>query len=157
MNIFKITDKIEVVCEWKKTRIAFKHVATLLINGREVDKTKSCYQNRTWERYTYESVLKKLIDKTTALSTTDKEVCNRFIKNEARVEDDLIPLKTLSIVATMGELLMSGQKNKNDFKTRILKAGLENKGLIMPDDWNELSENEKERRLNGSIAILGNS
>jgi hypothetical protein len=35
----------------------------------------------------------------------------------------------------------------------MLKAGLSNKGLIMPEDWNELSEDEKEKRLNKVIEL----
>ena len=154
MNSFKITDRIEVVCEWKKTRTAFKHVATLLINGREIDETKICYQNRTWERYTYESVLEKLINNTTALGSEDKKVCLDYIKNYDRVEDDLKPLKMVSMVATLGSLLTDNKKGANDFKTRILKAGLENKGLSIPADWDTLSEDEKEKRLNGAISCL---
>lgn len=57
MRLFKITDDITVVCEWKKTRTAFKHEARLFIHNVEVAKAKICYQNRTWERYEYESVL----------------------------------------------------------------------------------------------------
>ena len=154
MNSFKITDRIEVVCEWKKTRTAFKHVATLLINGRGIDETKICYQNRTWERYTYESVLEKLINNTTALGSEDKKVCLDYIKNYDRVEDDLKPLKMVSMVATLGSLLTDNKKGANDFKTRILKAGLENKGLSIPADWDTLTEDEKEKRLNGAISCL---
>jgi hypothetical protein len=36
----------------------------------------------------------------------------------------------------------------------MLKAGLEGRGLIMPDDWDDLSEDEKNRRLDGVIATL---
>ena len=36
----------------------------------------------------------------------------------------------------------------------MIKAGLENKGLIMPDDWDDLSEENKEIRLNGVIKHL---
>jgi len=46
------------------------------------------------------------------------------------------------------------QKESNDWKARMLKAGLENKGLIMPEDWDTLSENDKEARLNAVINCL---
>ena len=36
----------------------------------------------------------------------------------------------------------------------MLKAGLEDKGLVMPDDWDGLDENEKEERLNKAITQL---
>lgn len=55
----------------------------------------------------------------------------------------------------MGNLLAGdSQKAKNDWKARMLKAGLENKGLSMPDDWEQLSEDEKEKRLNKVIKVL---
>lgn len=64
-------------------------------------------------------------------------------------------LKTISMVAKMGEVLADNNlKAKNDWKARMLKAGLENQGLIMPDDWDELSEEEKSRRLDGAISEL---
>jgi len=60
------------------------------------------------------------------------------------------------MVAKMGAILAPDQKSKNDFQTRILKAGLENRGLIMPDNWDELSEDEKEKRLDGAIGAIEN-
>lgn len=63
-------------------------------------------------------------------------------------------LKSVAMVAMMGDILCKDQKAKNDWKTRMLKAGLDGRGLIMPEDWESLSEAEKERRLDGSIKIL---
>jgi len=61
MQLFKLDDKYTVVCETKKTRNGFKHEATLLHNGYEKQKAKVCYLNRTWERFTYETVLLRVI------------------------------------------------------------------------------------------------
>ena len=64
-------------------------------------------------------------------------------------------LKTVAMVAQMGEVLADDNiKAKNDWKARMLKAGLENHGLIMPDDWDDLSEVEKQRRLDGAIDAI---
>lgn len=64
-------------------------------------------------------------------------------------------LRAIGMVAKLGGIFHAGdQKATNDWKTRMLKAGLENKGLIMPDDWETLGEDEKERRLDGAIAQL---
>mgnify|MGYP001598349603 CR=1 FL=1 len=60
-------------------------------------------------------------------------------------------LKTVGMAAKIGELLTSNQKESNDWKAQMLKTGLENRGLIMPEDWNELTEKEKQRRLDGAI------
>jgi hypothetical protein len=54
--------KYNVVCDTKDTRSGFKHIAILHRNGFSISKTKICYLNRTWERFTYESVLRKIID-----------------------------------------------------------------------------------------------
>ncbi len=64
-------------------------------------------------------------------------------------------LKTIAMVMAMGNVLASPDlKSKNDWKTRMLKAGLENRGLIMPEDWESLSEEDKEARLNKVIETL---
>jgi hypothetical protein len=61
MKIFKLDEIYSVVCIFKGTRSGFKHTATLMKNGLQVYETKVCYLNRTWERFEYESVLRKLI------------------------------------------------------------------------------------------------
>lgn len=149
MRSFKINDKIEVVCEHKKTRTAFKHEATLLINGIEVDSTKICYLNRTWESYEFQSVLSKLIDKTKSLTDDEKELCRIFIKQD---HTDWSAFKMVGAIARVGDLICTNQKEKNDWKARMIKAGLGNKGLELPEDWETLNEDEKEKRLNLVIA-----
>ena len=155
MRIFKITDKIDVVCEWKKTRTAFKHTATLFLNGNEQENVKICYLNRTWEQYEFESVLNKLLGvKKSSLSDGEKKIFKAYIENYDRVKDDLKPLKGIAMIAKMGELFGTTQKEKNDWKARMLKTGLEGKGLIMPDDWDALDEVTKQARLDGAIKEL---
>ena len=148
MQTFKINKNLEVVCEWKKTRTAFKHEAILLRDGREVEKVKICYLNRTWERFEFDSVLEKLADK------TGEKAISKFVKNRTS-DRGTEQLKVVGAIAKMGEILCSGDKKAtNDWKARMLKAGLEGKGLIMPEDWDQLSEEDKEARLNGAIAQL---
>lgn len=43
-------------------------------------------------------------------------------------------------------------KEKNDWKLRMLKAGIQ--GLDIPDDWNGLDENTKTERLDKVIAYF---
>jgi len=81
------------------------------------------------------------------------------LTKEEKKREEIAPetdnsLKTIAMVAKMGEIFGTNQKEKNDWKVRMIKAGLENKGLIMPEDWNTLSENEKEKRLNRAIEQL---
>lgn len=62
MKIFNLDDTYSVVCDTKGTRNGFKHTAVLCKNGVLIGETKINYLNRTWERFTYESVLLKIID-----------------------------------------------------------------------------------------------
>lgn len=144
MRSFKINENIEIVCEWKKTRMAFKHEASLLIDGIEVDKTKICYQNRTWESYGFQSVMKKLIEKTKALNPEEKKICNEWLNGDRTYWSEF---KQIGDIAKLGEIFCDTKEAKNDWKARMLKAGLENKGLQMSEDWDSLNEDEKERRL----------
>ena len=57
MRIFK-KNGFEFVCASEGTRYGFRHLCTVFdANGYEVKKCKRCYYNRTWERFTFESVL----------------------------------------------------------------------------------------------------
>jgi hypothetical protein len=145
MKLFEINEKIKVACQFVKTRSGFKHTATLLINGREEESVKVCYLNRTWESYEFESVLQKLQEKTKVLSDEEKEILKQFIKQD---HTDNTMFHTVAMVAALGEVFGTTTKEKNDWKARMIKAGLETSGLEMPDDWETLPEPEKEKRLN---------
>ncbi len=154
MKTFQINDEAVIVCDWKKTRTAFKHEATLLVKGQEVDKTKICYLNRTWESFEFESVIKKLLDKTQYLNEAERKAFLDKCAGQAHEEVKSM-FGAIGAVALMGEIFHAGdQKAQNDWKARMLKAGLQNKGLIMPDDWETLDENTKQARLDGAIAQL---
>ena len=71
MTKYNYNKSIDIICESKSRRGGFKHESTLLINGSERDFQKVCYVNRTWERYTFETVINKLIESTERL--TDKQ------------------------------------------------------------------------------------
>ena len=153
MKIFKINENLEIVCEWKKTRIAFKHEATLLQNGKEIEKAKICYLNRTWESFEFQSVIKDLLEKTDLLTDKEKEDFMQKADGITRKETDK-QFGMIGAIAKMTEIFGQTKKEKNDLKTKMIKAGLENQGLIMPDDWNELTEDVKESRLNAVINQL---
>ena len=154
MKTFKINKNLEIVCEWKKTRIAFKHEATLLQDGwKEIDKAKICYLNRTWESFEFESVIQKLLDKTNLL--TERQKKNFLKKASGRTTEETSHMfKAIKTISSMGDILGQTKKEKIDWKVRMLKAGLGDKGLQMPEDWNELSEDEQEKRLEGALKVL---
>lgn len=77
MRIFNFNNceadySISIVCNSASTRNGFKHVATLCLNGHECETAKICYLNRTWERFTYQSVLQHLVEKSKRLSKDQK-------------------------------------------------------------------------------------
>jgi hypothetical protein len=147
MKTFKVNNQTSVVCESKNTRYGFKHEATLIIDGWTKDKAKCCYYNRTWESFEFESVIKNLLAGTKLLSKGQKTRFLNKISGKSHKETES-QFKTLGMIMKMGDILCDGQKEKNDWKERMLKAGMENKGLIMPDDWPSLSEDDKQQRLN---------
>lgn len=63
-------------------------------------------------------------------------------------------LKMVAGVAALASIFTSNQKESNDWKARMMKAGLTNRGLIMPDDWDQLSEEEKTKRLDKALAVI---
>jgi hypothetical protein len=150
MKKFNLGKGIEAVCDAKKTRNGFKHTATLFVNNQEMDSVKICYLNRTWERYEFQSVLKKLIDETKSLSEEQKKVARELVGHYK--EDSGFGF--VATMAKMGELFGANQQEKNNWKKRILTAGLEKQGLEFPDDWDGLPEDIKEARLNQVIEEL---
>jgi hypothetical protein len=82
-------------------------------------------------------------------SPSDKDM---EVKQKEAEETVNSQLKTTAMVASLGELFGKTQKEKNDWKTRMLKAGAPQ--LSIPDDWETLPEAEKEHRLNQVIAIM---
>lgn len=149
MKTFEINERIKIVCERKKTRIAFKHEATLYVGGHEKETVKVCYQNRTWESYEFRTVMEDLIYKTGALTRDEKAIVFEFIKNYKEESH----FKALQMVAAFGEILCDNQKDKNEWKKRMMKASLA-EGVMFPEDWDSLPEDEKERRLNGGLNAL---
>ena len=80
MKLFRINPRITIACEASSTRNGFKHEAMLMVNGRELDRVKCNYLNRTWEQFEYQTVMKKLVEKTDMLDTKEKAACTRKIK-----------------------------------------------------------------------------
>ena len=150
MKTFNLSKDYAVVCEWKKTRMAFKHEATVMQNGCEVYKTKICYQNRTWESYDFQSVLHKVIR-----GYFKGEDVQKFMdKVDGKgAEDVKSSLGMIGAVAMLGEILCDKPEDKNSWKMRMLKAGM-GEGFQPPDDWDQLPEAEKQRRLDGAINTL---
>ena len=145
MKLFEVTDKATIVCRSENTRSGFRHLATLMIDGSEVDSAKCCYQNRTWEAYTFQSVIHSLLDKTTYLTEEEKAL---FKKREEKRQHEKISgeMKMLGGIMAMGDLLCDDKAEKNAWKLRMLKAKYGD-ALSIPEGWDTLKEDEKASRL----------
>lgn len=64
-------------------------------------------------------------------------------------------LKSGAIVASLADIGFAGEtlKEKNDWKLRMIKASM-GKGYILNENWDEVPEEEKERRLDAVIKIM---
>lgn len=83
MKIFNLGCDYSIVCNSENTRYGFRHLASLMFKGNEIDKTKCCYYNRTWERFEFESVCKKLLKQ-------NEEILNKLmVLNKLNNDSDL--------------------------------------------------------------------
>jgi len=141
---FELGNNTTIECRAESTRSGFRHIAILRNNYIEVARAKCCYQNRTWESFEFESVIRNLLDHQEGFTEESvKELIEALRKDEhERVEQ---MFGTLNAICKMGELICDNDKDRNDWKARMLKAGLPQ--LDFPSDWDELSEAEKKRRL----------
>jgi len=146
VKIFKLSKELSVVCNSKKTRNGFKHEASLCRSGRDISTAKICYYNRTWEAFEYESVLRKII-KANFAGKDQKKYLNKIKLVDSRRAS---PLKSAAVVAGLGNMLCKTLKEKNAWKKRMLST---QQGLNFPEDFDNLPEKEKERRLDGVIKI----
>ena len=154
MKTFEVNKDIKIEAEYYETRYSWGHKAYLYLNGEQVGYKKITYYNRTWERYTFESILYAIVESSKALSKEQKAEAVNYIKHYDDVESRQA-LKSVANIAKLGAIFGSNQKESNDWKARMLKAGLEDKGLIMPEDWDTLDEDTKTARLDAVIAELG--
>lgn len=152
MKTFRINKNLTIVCDTINTRYGFKHEARLMNDGRRIDFAKCCYYNRTWESFEYESVIRDLLRKSNLPKGQQTRFLNK-LSGKSRQETNKM-FSSIAMVAKLGDILTSDQRESNDWKTRVIKAGLSDRGLIMPDDWNQLDEAEKTRRLDNVINHL---
>jgi hypothetical protein len=145
---FKPTNNIFIECYTQDTRGGFRHVATLYHDEGSTF-AKCTYQNRTWEAFDYESVLRKVINNSD-LTSQEKTAALYYIDHYNERDSGL---DTIAAVASLGDLFTDTPAESNDWKKRMLKAGLGD-AVDIPEDWDQLTEDEKTKRLNGAIHAL---
>jgi hypothetical protein len=77
--------EIEFRCYTTDTRNGFCHTAHYVGWEYEINDTKASYYNRTWERFEYESVLKRAIDKLP--TDVRQQVYDQIIDHKAAEEE----------------------------------------------------------------------
>jgi hypothetical protein len=108
-------EEIEFRCHTTDTRNGFCHTAHLTSWGYDLTDTKISYYNRTWERFTYESVLKKAIEKLPKdirQAVYDQIIDHKAAEEEQKAEDMFNSFKTLH----------DGLNEEN--KTRLANSGI---------------------------------
>jgi len=144
MKTFELVKGYSVDCEYKNTSYGFKHTAKLYKNGQYLAEAKCTYYNRTWETFEYESVARSVLNTYFGDKWAAKYIeALKPTKNEH--------FKTVSLICGIGQLLCKTKEQKNKWDKKML--GTIN-GLNFPDNWNSLSEAEKEKRLKGAKGEL---
>jgi coenzyme F420-reducing hydrogenase alpha subunit len=106
--------EIEFRCYTTDTRCGFCHTAHLM--GWGITDTKASYYNRTWERFEYESVLKRAIGKLPKdiqQSVYDQIIDHKAVEEERKAEEMVESFKTLH----------EGLSEEN--KARLANSGIE--------------------------------
>lgn len=150
-----INDNISIYFRTQDTSYGFRNLAELRETSgtgteytSETTTAKCTYYNRTWESFTYQTVGHKVIDK--HFGKDSKDLIRKFDEiMTGKVEDFY---KTVGMIAKIGNVIADTQKDKNDWKLRMIKAGVPE--ISLPEDWNTLPEDEKESRLNNIIEFM---
>jgi len=147
---FKINERMKIIGKTQNTRNGFRHLVEFYRDDKLIESRSVSYLNRTWESYNYETaisnLLKKMVknrdltqDEAKQIKIRTKDIAHGNINRE---------MGTLSAIASLGDVFGKTKKEKNDWKKRMLST---QKGMSFPDNWDSLSEDEKEKRLDGAI------
>ena len=91
-------EEITFRCYTTNTRCGFCHTAHLMGWKYDITDSKISYYNRTWERFEYESVLKRAIEKLPTdirQSVYDQIIDHKAAEEEKKAEDDFNAFKSL--------------------------------------------------------------
>lgn len=147
---FNVSSSIRIEAVSEKTSTAFRHLATVYKNGYQVGSGRIPYQNRTWERFEFQSVLNKAV-KSSSLAPDEKANTLKWLEGD---RTDWSDFKMTGMVAGLGDVFANTTKEKVAWKSRMLKAGLGNKGLDIPEDFGNISVAEQNKRLDKAIGFI---
>ena len=150
---FEIGNGYTIECEMKSTRSGTRENAVLLHNGLGIGAGTDFWSNRPWYPFTYANAIRNALQSNKDFTPEQVDIIFDGLKRKDSEKINSM-FKTVGAIAKIGEIMTDNQKDSNDWKARMLKAGIT--GLSIPEDWDELSEDEKTRRLDGVIAIANN-
>ena len=145
MNTYNLCPAVSVECSYHKTRNGFRHEAVLWVDGSPDPRVKINYINRTWESFKYQSVIHKAILRSRTLGDERREQALAW----QGPRDNF--LSTVGAAAAVLSLLCEDRDDANRAKASILRAV---PGIEFPSDWDSLSAEEQQRRLDGAIAAM---
>lgn len=99
-------------CKYNSTRSGFSHTCSLIKEGELLIEAKSNYLNRTWESYTYQSVMREAVWK--LIIQKEKEYLDEYKKENGlgRLSKDR-KREALSIFYSQPEIKELEELNKN--------------------------------------------
>jgi len=143
---FQPTQAIKIECVSEKTSMAFRHLATVYRNGVAVGYGRIPYQNRTWERFEFQSVIAQAVNKS-SLTPQEKAEVKKWLEGD---RTDWSGMRMTGMVAKLGDVFTKTPAEANVWKTRMLKAG----GLDIPEDFGTLPEATRTARLNAVTEMM---
>jgi hypothetical protein len=144
---FELADGYSIDCKSYETRYSWGHIATLLKDEQEIDECKFTYYNRTWESYTFESIIHSLITKH-KLPESYKTLADEIGKGNTRHE-----LKNLGALVAFAGILQTEPDKANEAQIKTLEIATGG-AIERPSDWDTLSEEEKSRRIKEAVSVL---
>ena len=150
-KFFELEDNVYIKCRSEDTRSGFRHIVEFYVDGELIESAKVTYQNRTWEKYEFETAIDKLLRKMDR-PDIERDAIMGTVENQAlgRIDDNM---KTIAMVSSLGDVFGTTEKERNDWKLRMIKAGM-GEGIQLPDDWDTLAEEEKGERLDKIIDFM---
>ena len=140
-----------IECEMLQTRSGTRENATFYKAGVELSTGTDFWSNRPWYPFTYANAIRDALSNSGEFDDAEvKVIMDKLAKRDHEALNERFGI--IGAIAKMGEVIADTQEEKNDWKKRMLKAGLP--GLSIPEDWDELSEEEKTRRLDNVIAHM---
>ena len=119
-------------------------------------KDGSAYVRGTYSNTTLRHI-KEFLIQNGFKAETSKQIVKDYDANRPGAEKVEAPdplashQKSVGLVCALGKVLCSDNKEKNSFDKRIVGTL---PGIDFPEDWDQLPEEEKRRRLDGALAQI---